>query len=644
MKSIKTRFLFFIIIITFSFGFSLVNIIDLQPSRSNSPSMINTDDDVEYQFLPKLSQPDGEYSNFNLSLKLGENTSSVEGNVTVDFYNNDPHNFTQIPFHLYLYGMEYQSRPGTVEIINITSFDNPKIALDYEILADQELMWVNLTETLEAYERTKMIITFNATVPNGDLDRANSMGNDGDQSRIYTFACFYPVPCVYDAKDGWNIDPYYSTGEPFYYDMAYYNLILNVPKEMIIAATGKQVSKIITATRTIYQFDPIYPVRNIVFSASRYFIVESQMRDGVNVSTFYIPKSEYLWEDFALNKVLKSLSLYNETFGTYPYPTMNVIETYAWYGGMEYPCQVFISEQYDDIYLPVRRWYFEKVIIHEVAHEWWYNLIGNDEVDFGVIDEGLACWTHDYYGEVFYGDWDYFKDHDFLDETRTFYITNGRTCRVNKSTYQYAISDDYYYACYSKAPLLFDFLRHYIGDTDYLLGLKYFFAEYRFKHAVLYDLLNAFEYVTDYELDWFFLPMFDNSYLPKYSYKNYTFNQNTKVLEVSIEDLNQPLNKYSYSQLVPIKIYDGSNNIILDDKFWINGTTTLTIPLTTNPKKVSLEYKKYLLVQFQTFSDESLDLYIDIEQSPPLIPGYNLLLLIIAIFMMIGIVIIKKKK
>ena len=406
--------------------------------------------------------------------------------------------------------MAYESRPGSIRIINITTFDSPKIALDYEIFEHQEIMWVNLSEKVEAFERTKMIISFNATVPDGNLDRANSMGGDGDESRIYTFACFYPVPCVYDAKDGWNCDPYSRTGEPFYYDMTYYHLILDVPKGMIVAATGNKTNQLDTATRTIYEFDPIYPVRTITFSASYYFIVESQKRNGVNISTFFIPKSEDLWGEFALNKVVKALTFYNETFGLYPYPTMNVVETYATYAGMEYPCQVYISDLYDDLYITYRRKFFEKAIVHETAHQWWYNLVGNDEMDFGVVDEGIACWTHDYYGEVFYGSWDYFKRNDFLEESRTFYLLNQRTSRVNQSVYQYSVSDDYYYACYSKAPLLLDFLRHYIGDSYFLLGLQYLFSEYCFDHAVLYDLLNAFEFVSGQDLDWFFFPMYDN--------------------------------------------------------------------------------------------------------------------------------------
>jgi len=45
-----------------------------------------------------------------------------------------------------------------------------------------------------------------------------------------------------------------------------------------------------------------------------------------------------------LNHAENALILFNNTFGTYPYPTLNVVEEYTDYGGMEYPLQVYISD------------------------------------------------------------------------------------------------------------------------------------------------------------------------------------------------------------------------------------------------------------------------------------------------------------
>ena len=34
--------------------------------------------------------------------------------------------------------------------------------------------------------------------------------------------------------------------------------------------------------------------------------------------------------------------------------------------------------------------FFEFVIVHEAAHQWWYSLVGNDQALHPWMDEGLA--------------------------------------------------------------------------------------------------------------------------------------------------------------------------------------------------------------------------------------------------------------
>ena len=240
----------------------LIGQVSLIPLSVVNPVSDQTDkrDNPNVDYLQETSNLGSGYSNLTLSIVFDDTTSSVEGNLTVDFYNNDPHNFTRIPFHLYLSGMVYESRSGSITILNVTDFANPNIALPFEVI-DNEVLWVNLSETLEPMMRVQFIISFTAIIPDGGMDRANSHGADFDQSRIYKFAHFYPIPCVHDRFDGWNTDPYLSTGDPFYFDMAYYQFYIEAPNSMVIAATGKLMSKTNKGATNLYHYDPLYPVR-----------------------------------------------------------------------------------------------------------------------------------------------------------------------------------------------------------------------------------------------------------------------------------------------------------------------------------------------------------------------------------------------
>ncbi len=587
----------------------------------------------EFEHIPKLSSNGGDYSYYNLSIIFNPSTSSVTGNLTVNFYNNDPHNFTSIPFHLFLSGMRYNIRPGNVEILNVTTLSLPRKALNFSVDEISQLLWVNLTSELEPNDRAFFKIEFNSIIPDGSyetaFDRANSYGSDAAHDRIYKFACFYPMPCVYDKYDGWNTDPYLWVGDPFYYDMAYYNLFLETPKDFVIAATGDLIEKTDLGTAYLYRFSPVFPVREITFSASKWFIMESTMVKGVNVSTYYLPKSQFLWQTNALNYSVRALTLFNETFGEYSYPTFNTVEEYTDALGMEYPCQVYISEIIDYWYNPL--YWLEEVIVHEASHQWWYNLVGNDEIDWGFLDEGLACWSTNYYGEVFYGDWEYFQYTRYIDRVRTYFTDEGLSSKINASVYDAVHAYNYYFTGYYKAPLILEKLRRTIGITNFLNGLRLFFTQKVYKIALLSDLQLAMETVYGSSLDWFFFPWFDNLYLPKYNFLEYVFHSNEEIFELTINDLNEPLNDYIYSQQVQLLVYE-SGSIVFNSWVWINGTTTFNISTINKPDKIRLEYGDEVLVQLysadQTYLEKSL-------LTPPGF-GYELIIIITLILISVA--------
>ncbi len=647
MKEIHYKFSRIVLIVLFvfscvNFNFSITNNIHGDgswcESFNNFPPLLT--------ITPKVAQPTGNFSDYNLSVVLDEANSFIDGNLTVDFYNNDDINFTKIPFHLYLSGMQYETRPGIIEIVNVTDVTNFSITLPFEVYSNQQIMWVNISEKLEPQKRVQFNIQFNATLPDGPIDRANSHGSYLNQSRIYKFGSFYPIPCVYDNEDGWNIDSYLTTGDPFYFDMAYYNLFIEAPNGMIIAATGNLEEKLDKGATKWYHFNPIYPVREVTFSASRYFQVQSKISNGVNVSTYFLPKDAYLWNNYALNHAEDALTLFNNTFGTYPYPTLNVVEEYTVFGGMEYPNQVYISEAIDSWGYPldVDRRLLEKIIAHEVCHQWWYNLIGNDEVDVGFLDEGLTCWSTDYYGEYYHGDWEFFQYTRYIDEVRVYYAEHGLSSKINQTVYECLATDtDYYYVAYHKAPLIFEMLRQTLGLTNFLEGLKLYFERHQFEIVLLSDLQQAFEDVVGQSLDWFFFPWFDNLYLPKYSFSEHIYSATTKILNLTIEDINMPLNDYVYSQQVPLAVYDVSGYEIYSQDMWINGTTELSLNLSTNPSKVSLLYNNYVLVQLNIGDDLTLDLII--QSAEQAILGYDIGIFILLSTHLIGllVVVIKRK-
>lgn len=563
-------------------------------------------------------------SNFSLYLKLVESESKIDGHLNVSYFNSDAEIFSQIPFHIYLSGMEYLSRAGKIEILGVRLLEAPFSILSYEVLEEQQLMWINLSSDLQPNERINMQINFTSTLPDGGIDRANEYGADGNSTRIFKASHCYPIPCVYDQWDGWNTDPYVDVGDPFYSDMAFYEISIEAPTGMIIASTGELISKSSVDENILHQYNPKFPVREITFAASRYFQTETENVAGVNVTTYFLPKSALLWKTDALKFAKQALNQFNTSFGQYPYPTLNIVQEYTHYGGMEYPCQVYISEAYDEMDYAIFR--IEGTIVHEIGHQWFYQLIGVDEVDWGFLDEGLVCWASHYnYVDKYYPTFDNFPGYDLLDRVRWYAINNeNKPNTINLSVYECADENvDYWYVAYGKAPVIFEKLALTLGSEVFLQGIQHFFTQFQFKIARLSDLQNSMELVANTDLDWFFLPWFDNPYIPKYAATDISYNKATQSVSFTVVDSNEINNTFEYSQQLPIKIFK-QNQIIHESLEWVNGTTTLIIPVEESPSTLQIAFGREVIHEFD-YEEDNLQEYSIKGGS---IPGFDSTLLI----------------
>jgi hypothetical protein len=68
-------------------------------------------------------------------------------------------------------------------------------------------------------------------------------------------------------------------------------------------------------------------------------------------------------------------------FGEYPYPRLTIGVTSGLTGGIEFPTHIFLGSGVAPVHL-----------VHEVAHQWFYGLAGDDQFRDPWLDEGLATY------------------------------------------------------------------------------------------------------------------------------------------------------------------------------------------------------------------------------------------------------------
>lgn len=318
---------------------------------------------------------------------------------------------------------------------------------------------------------------------------------------------FYPIACVYD-KVGFNKSEYHYNGDPFYSDMANYNVEITNFETYKVATTGNVVLQNTLDHKTTTKVEA-KAVRDFAIVLSDKFKTESKKVGNTTINYFYYNDKE---PEKSLSTCVDSLNTFNSLIGNYPYKTLAVVESNFVHGGMEYPNLVMISdslEKYED---------YQNTIIHEIAHQWWYGMVGNNEYDYGWLDEGLTEYTTALFYEK---NPSYNLSYDeIMKNANSSYcmfvevygdIFGSVDTTMDRNLNEYKTEPEYIYISYVKGMLLFDSLREVLGKKAFNKCLKTYFKKFQGKNATPQDLIAVFQSTSLRNLEPFFSSWIDGS-------------------------------------------------------------------------------------------------------------------------------------
>ena len=188
-----------------------------------------------------------------------------------------------------------------------------------------------------------------------------------------------PTLAIHDDL-GWHLDPFVDLGESFYSIVGDYQVTLNVPAALRTPTTGTAVASEVSGRRRITTY-VAHDVRDFEWAAGRLGTVRGHS-GGTQIVVSYRPDD--LSRDAALTALersIQSLDSYSAGFGTFPYPEIDVVLTrFRTFGGMEYPTIIFTNPG-------------KITISHELGHQYWYGIVGDDQFASPWLDESFATWT-----------------------------------------------------------------------------------------------------------------------------------------------------------------------------------------------------------------------------------------------------------
>jgi aminopeptidase N len=337
-----------------------------------------------------------------------------------------------------------------------------------------------------------LTLWFSDTLP---ADTSSGYGVFAFADGVYALAGFYPTIPVYD-DEGWNVEVAPAYGDVTFTDVAFYQVRLTAPADQIVVTSGNIVETRDNNDGTRTWVAVGGPMRDFYIAMSADYKVVSEKVDGTQVNSYYRPLQPEGGKR-ALRYAADALRLFSERFGLYPYTELDVIATPTTAGGIEYPGAIVIAQSlYDQA-----GGFFEVATAHEVAHQWWYGLAGNDQLDEPWLDESLTGYSEYIYYQITAGQ----AQADFIKER----VFEGPYHKAQKEGRDRGVAgpvasfseEDYVAIVYSKGPLFFDAVRAKLGDQAFFAALRAYLAAHRYGVAYPDDLIKAFDAASDKPID-----------------------------------------------------------------------------------------------------------------------------------------------
>jgi peptidase M1-like protein len=391
---------------------------------------------------------------YHLDLTISDDLSAVSGRGQVRYINTEADRLDEVHFRLYpnLLG-------GSMTVSDVT-VDGASVRPAYSL--EDSLMAVPLAAPLEPGGSIVVEIEFQVAVP-GDVEQ--NYGILSHAESVLSYAHGYPVICLY-AEDGWNAQIPSQWGDITVADAAYYLVRISAPAALQIVTSGSQLSQTEDNGRQSVVV-AAGPARDFYFAASRAF-ERTQRRVGEVTVRLFAALGEDARTDLALDTAEASLQVYSTHYGSYPYTELDLVTTPTYALGVEYPGVVALNEHMftldQDLKARPEEILLESTVAHEVAHQWFYNTVGNDQLGEPWLDEAMAQ----------YATWQYYRDAKGAVAARAFEGSlRGRWQRVDNEDIPIGMPvssydpSSYGAIVYGRGPLFVDALRQKMGDAAF---------------------------------------------------------------------------------------------------------------------------------------------------------------------------------
>ena len=282
----------------------------------------------------------------------------LSGTQTIDFINSGPAALRTVWLRLWANGPDgCKTRRIRVRVDAPAVAGHPRTGCT--------ALPVRLAAPLAPGARTALSLRWTVT-GRRDRDRFGRFG------RTVLLGNVIPLLAVTDRNGVHRDEPYVRNGESFYSLAASWDATLTLPRPLCAATTGAVVSdRVRGRRRTVVVRTP--QARDFGLAVGR-FEVRTRTAGGVRLRVHSPPGSRA--GRSILGSAARAFRALRRRLGAYGSPELDLVSIDADFG-MEYPELVFVNPN-------------PGLVAHEVAHQWWYSIVGNDQYREPWLDESFA--------------------------------------------------------------------------------------------------------------------------------------------------------------------------------------------------------------------------------------------------------------
>jgi aminopeptidase N len=271
-------------------------------------------------------------------------------------------------------------------------------------------------------------------------------------------------------------------------DKATYTIRMTIPEPYVAVSNGVLTETLASGDLTTYVYEMAQPMASylITIGIGQYDVIEQEGPNGLPITVYY-PEGISRRLMRAFDAQPEMIAFFNDTFGPYPFDT---------YGGLvidDVRMGYALETQSLSIYaIDMIRYGGERVVVHELAHQWFGNSVSLYQWQDIWLNEGFASYAEALWAEHQEGRQAYER---ILSE---YYLTTRFTDVLPGSPSLNSLFDG---AIYHRGALTLHALRFREGDDIFFNILRTYAERFRYGNATTEDFIAIAEELSDKPLD-----------------------------------------------------------------------------------------------------------------------------------------------